>query len=339
MKYYINEAQEREIKNLNNLGFSRKEISEILGIKMFHLVKHIKKMGIPKKPVKKIAEETREEILNDFLNGCGSGRIREKYNIDYNRLVSILDFYNIKKRESNKNYNYNGFFREINSEETAYFFGLLLADGSVSYNRKYKIRNKKMSEKLGRMNISLQERDGYIVDLLGEKLNIPPSKLVLVDKGEGRQKQKKLSLCCTELAEDLRKNGMFPNKTAYNEMPSIKKDLLPHFIRGYFDGDGCASYSIANGYIKHYIEILATDIFCKEIKTIFEDDVTKENVSIRVKESTYQKNLMTVSLKSRAGIKDFYHYIYDNATIFLTRKKEKIEEILRLSSNGSRVLE
>lgn len=38
---------------------------------------------------------------------------------------------------------------------------------------------------------------------------------------------------------DLEKIGLYPNKSLTITMPAIPKEYLCHFIRGYFDGDGC----------------------------------------------------------------------------------------------------
>ena len=42
------------------------------------------------------------------------------------------------------------------------------------------------------------------------------------------------------ISKDLENLGMVANKSLILAFPTfISKELMPHFIRGYFDGDGC----------------------------------------------------------------------------------------------------
>lgn len=44
-----------------------------------------------------------------------------------------------------------------------------------------------------------------------------------------------------EIFNDLIKLGMTPRKSNVIRMPSVPNECLSHFVRGYFDGDGCVS--------------------------------------------------------------------------------------------------
>ena len=41
-----------------------------------------------------------------------------------------------------------------------------------------------------------------------------------------------------KMFSDLCKHGCVPNKSLILTFPVITEELIPHFIRGYFDGDG-----------------------------------------------------------------------------------------------------
>jgi intein-encoded DNA endonuclease-like protein len=53
------------------------------------------------------------------------------------------------------------------------------------------------------------------------------------------------------LYDDLSENGVFPKKSTENRLklnfPNLKEELKPHFIRGFFDGDGSVYMSKTNG--------------------------------------------------------------------------------------------
>ena len=49
----------------------------------------------------------------------------------------------------------------------------------------------------------------------------------------------RIDLKSKQMFEDLQRLGVEPNKSLTCTFPNINKDLMPHFIRGLFDGDGC----------------------------------------------------------------------------------------------------
>lgn len=45
------------------------------------------------------------------------------------------------------------------------------------------------------------------------------------------------------MCNDLISHGCVPNKSLILKPPKIDNELINHFIRGYFDGDGCVSFN------------------------------------------------------------------------------------------------
>lgn len=64
-----------------------------------------------------------------------------------------------------------------------------------------------------------------------------------------------------KIYDDLFKLGLYPNKSLTVKFPKIPKKYLGHFIRGYFDGDGCIFFERRMG--AHHKLII------KRIRTIF----------------------------------------------------------------------
>ena len=50
-----------------------------------------------------------------------------------------------------------------------------------------------------------------------------------------------------KIYNSLLKIGLYPNKSLTIKFPIVPKKYLPHFVRGYFDGDGCVSLYRAPG--------------------------------------------------------------------------------------------
>ena len=52
-----------------------------------------------------------------------------------------------------------------------------------------------------------------------------------------------VSLSGKKIVKDLEEKGLHPNKTFTIKYPEISEELERHFLRGYFDGDGCIRIS------------------------------------------------------------------------------------------------
>ena len=80
----------------------------------------------------------------------------------------------------------------------------------------------------------------------------------------------RFSIRNAQLHDSLIKQGCVPNKSLILTFPDINvvsEDLVRHFIRGYFDGDGCLSFN-KNKYCTPNISILGTKQFLEKLETI-----------------------------------------------------------------------
>lgn len=60
-----------------------------------------------------------------------------------------------------------------------------------------------------------------------------------------------LKLCHWELPAVLKQYNLIPSKSLVAEMPEVPSDLLNHYVRGVFDGDGCAClYHLPSGVVQ-----------------------------------------------------------------------------------------
>lgn len=115
-------------------------------------------------------------------------------------------------------------FASIDTPEGAYWLGLLAADGWIVTYR---------DEPIG-VALALHPRDmellhGYadFVGFKGEPKRTRP---------EAELYQVKIS--SKRMTSDLIRHGIVPRKSRVIELPAIQDHLMPHFIRGLFDGDG-----------------------------------------------------------------------------------------------------
>lgn len=225
-------------------------------------------------------------------------------------------------------YNYNEkYFETIDDEHKAYWLGFLYADGYVEpIYRKDKI-------KAFRIEIGLSIEDKHHLELFLQDIesNVPIS--------ERSQKigDKIYSTCRvrvnnTKMCRDLINLGCTTRKSLTLEFPSgdiVPKEYLKDFIRGYFDGDGCISYSERN-YIdkrnnKQYtqkniiLSFIGTHNFLNSLLEILSDN----DINFSFSKKPNCGKASEIRLTRHYDILNLYHYIYNDATIFLNRKKDK----------------
>ncbi len=116
------------------------------------------------------------------------------------------------------------------------------------------------------------------------------------------------------------------NKTKKMNIPSIEHQYIRHYIRGFIDGDGCF-YINKNNNKKKCFEIVAYDetILC---------DIQKEFYNSNIVSKIYTKHNGNKKLGVYANdsLIKLYHYLYDDATIFMKRKHDKSLKISKLAA-------
>lgn len=130
------------------------------------------------------------------------------------------------------------------------------------------------------------------------------------------------------LWETLNSYGCTPNKSLTLQFPPssifYKKCLIKHFIRGYFDGDGCISYANKK-HTTMLLHLLGTENFLSGVKN-----------HLPIKFDYYlgfnkKSNNITRTLQiiGKNGLKILY-YLYEGSSIYLDRKYDKYLEYCRL---------
>lgn len=184
-------------------------------------------------------EEIDDIIRRYTLEGETIKSIRVKYKCRSTTITNILTEAGIKISYGKTNrLARHDFFETINTEEKAYFLGLIIADGSVVTTS-------------GRSpNIRLELIDQDILELLKVATNTE-SPIVY----QKRAKRKNPTFCwglrSKKMAEDLAVQGVVPNKTQVTEnlLVDVPEDLKRHLARGLIDGDGSIYFSQGQWHI------------------------------------------------------------------------------------------
>jgi hypothetical protein len=243
-------------------------------------------------------------ITEEYKKGMLVKDISLKYNVSLNIIYKILNDNKVIKTisKSKQKYKINEeIFKEIDTEEKAYWLGFLFADGYNNTN--------KNSVALTLSNVDLDHlykfKNFVETNKPIRRNNDNSSKLVLENK---------------LISSDLNNHGVIQNKTHKLEFPNIESKLENHFIRGYFDGDGCITYGKIIGKYAN-ISIVSNKIFLEKI-------VDKININFTYTKRHKKKadNIFTIGTGGIINLIIFYHYIYNDATIYMDRKRNKFIE-------------
>ncbi len=196
------------------------------------------------------------------------------------------------------------FFENIDSEEKAYILGLLIADGSVIYPSTRK--------RTPLWSITLHDNDRYMIERIVQVIGIHK-------KISHTRNESILNVTSQKMVDDLAKYGVVPRKSFITYYPKLQDTRQNrHLIRGIFDGDGCISSNICSFY--------GTERLLIDIKKVLNHEAAIETGKITKR---YTNGVDSFSFSARDKLSKFYHYIYDDANIFLERKYEKFK-ILKL---------
>ena len=203
------------------------------------------------------------------------------------------------------------FLDEIITQEQAYFLGFFYADGSNN------------SEGNG-FTIDLSSIDKEILGKFNKILNsnykiriVPGQKN---KNGYTGHEKAILSVTSRKLNKRLTELGAPPVKTSIIKWPNfLRDDLIPHFIRGYFDGDGSFS---SKGSTAVKVTIISTKNFLNGLKDYLNNQDIKTG-SVNDLDRVANENIGRLDIQAQSSVKAFMDFIYKDATIYLERKHEK----------------
>ena len=237
----------------------------------------------------------------------------------------------------NKNVNHD-YFSVINNERKAYFLGLIYADGTIVNASSSDLKNRQKQ-----LCIALQEEDGYLLEEICK--DIKPFKNITYQhppniKNKGWKKRAVFKISSNKICEDLINLGCLQRKSIVGmNFPIIDDSLINHFIRGFFDGDGCIyvkevknnykrkkSYNLKNPFQKKLQKKIN---FCSTSKLFLEKLISKidENVnfSSKIQWRSRLRSIInySVTIEGKEDVEKTKQFLYLNSTIFMKRKLDR----------------
>lgn len=217
-----------------------------------------------------------------------------------------------------KKYTFNtDYFKKIDTEDKAYWLGFIAADGYL---------NKKGNT----VGICLDIKDIEHLEKFKKDISFTGNIFTRFSRysSEHRATQKAiLEIYSKELSRDISAFGLDYNKShSLADIKNIPNDLIPHFIRGYFDGDGCLFFSKGITTLHKGspgITLVGTEKFLEFISKYLPD------VPKNLRKDSRTKGTFILYMKSMKRYRRFTDFIYKNATVYLDRKFLKHQDITR----------
>jgi len=250
--------------------------------------------------------------------GLDIGRTRIAVMVKMHKMgYKLEDKYNFDKR----------FFENIDNEEKAYWLGFIYADGYIYISKqanssyclgielKYSDKNhlKKFNKSING-NIKITDRDRKI-------------------KGyDNISRMSAIRIYSKQTIEDLLNLGISYRKSKKIIFPKLNTNLVRHFIRGYFDGDGSINIDKRSKQLRCAF-CCGSKIFLEEMKNILDILEIKSYIG----KTSPNSNCFSMGIVGKKSNKDFLEYIYNDSNIILDRKYDYYianKELLRYINKG-----
>lgn len=248
-----------------------------------------------------------EEIISLFKEGKNTSEIGELLGCSQSNISGRLRRAGFNTKRDYSKTRFHGhrthsvddhYFDIIDTEGKAYFLGLMYADGSVTKTQFY-----------------LKLKDEDILHKFKSELKCTyPIRTI-----ESPWKAYILQVSSITLCRNLIKWGCIPNKTSVIRLPNISNELIRHFIRGFFDGDGCLQL---NDKIYHCRFDLASASleFLKDVRPIITaNSLTNGSLNKEAKYEVWHLNY------SGHQVVKILNWLYKDTHFFLKRKYDKYQ--------------
>ena len=249
-------------------------------------------------------ESNLQKAIELYKNGMSLTKIQKEVGINRNKLSKEFKNLGITILPNGQKYNYNtDIFKQIDTEEKAYWLGFLYADGYINDRS---------------VELTLQENDyDHLVkfrEFIGdESIQITYRESV---------KAYRIYIGCKEIAHDLINLGCVQAKSYILKFPTpeqVPEYLVHHFMRGYFDGDG----TITTNHNQLSFQVLGTNEFLDVYESYLLENINRNKPNKRYHDRRHSDNTYFIGYFGNKQVKKIFDYLYNDATIYMERKLNK----------------
>lgn len=238
--------------------------------------------------------------------------IAKRFGLEHTRFKKYLQkYYPNLQIEKNQYFN-ETVFDTIDTEEKAYWLGFMYADGTISSSPD----NPEVKTEF-KIELALSSKDLSHLEKFAKFIEY--TKQIYCD-----DKRCRIFLNSEHMWKALKANGCIPQKTLQLKFPNIPKNLVFHFIRGYWDGDGTLTWSNKK-HTYPEIGVISTEEFLIEILKNLKLEASIQ-VNSRVFGNEITKKFHLYSHKAFIAC----YKLYEHSSIYLQRKYDIYKEYCRL---------
>lgn len=199
------------------------------------------------------------------------------------------------------------------SHKMSYILGFIMADGWIYLDQ----RN---GRRYGRLGITIHKNDRDLLVEIAKELGLDEDRV----HDSKRENTSTLYVYSTTIYDDLISLGVTQNKSLTLQWPTIPKEFLKDFIRGYFDGDGSITeIKESKNSVKIVIQFLGTESFLRGIIQTFDEFLGIKDTGKKIEKT--QTNIKAIRYRTKQA-RTILEWLYDDAEIFLKRKFNRFEE-------------
>jgi predicted DNA-binding protein YlxM (UPF0122 family) len=193
------------------------------------------------------------------------------------------------------------FFTKMN-HELAYILGLWASDGTI----------------LDRGSFALGMSDADVIEWVSEKISYTGTVHKTVTEYSTNHA---IQFTAPELLQEFEKYNLIPRKSLVLEFPSLSQEMVPHYLRGVFDGDG----SIGKDRYSYRFNIVSgSKPFIDSVKHVIENQIGGNR---GVKYDSRGRGLYTYHVFGKESLYKLGKWLYQDDSFGMSRKKAKFEQL------------
>jgi transposase-like protein len=259
--------------------------------------------------VSTLSEEKKLEAKRLYVDGFSQKEVGEFLKVDKQVVKRTLKKMGVEPRSQTvraRRHSLNTrFFQFIDTEEKAYWLGFLAADGNVS-----KCRGNNA------ITLGLSAKDLAHVELFAKAIGTS-APIRRARSGKGTECAV-LSIYCQEMVVDLAQVGIVPCKSLTAKAWNGPEELMAHYWRGVFDGDG----SIFLGKQQWGMGLCGSEEMMKQFSSYL------EHHGLAGLTTYFRKGIWHLGFTGRPRCRAIADLLYSRATVYLPRKYELAQRLL-----------
>lgn len=248
-------------------------------------------------------------------------KLSEILNKDWMTVKNYMLKHDIQMKRRTK-YSCDHSFFSKETPEAFYWAGFIAADGCVKKRKKY-------NTYILKLTLSKKDEEHLALFKKHIKSNHPIKNYIVKNNKYNDSVSSEIQICSKQIFDDLSYFNIVPRKTHIYSFPEWVKGhkYVNHFIRGYFDGDGCfSSYKQKNRNVPQFsFSVRGTGSFLKDMYQIIDKNCNFEKNSRKIQ---HNNGISGIGYSGNNVVKIISGFLYKDASVYLPRKYKKIENLI-----------